>query len=52
VRGTLELWKKENDDTNGSIYHMKTEVNFSCRAERTLDATTVVEFVPHGVDFR
>jgi hypothetical protein len=30
----------------------KTEVDFSCRAERTLHATTVVDFVPRGVDLR
>jgi hypothetical protein len=31
---------------------MKTEVDFSCRAKQTLDAITIVNFVPHGVDLR
>jgi hypothetical protein len=32
---------------------LKTEVDFSCRAERTLDATTVVDFrLPCETDFR
>jgi hypothetical protein len=30
----------------------KTEVDFSCRAEQTLHATTVVDFMPRGVDLR
>jgi hypothetical protein len=31
---------------------LKTEVDFSCRMKRTLDATTVVDFAPHGVHLR
>jgi hypothetical protein len=31
---------------------LKTKLNFSCCAKRTVVATTVVDFAPHGVDLR
>jgi hypothetical protein len=50
---TLECDLKTEVDfvLRGANFEMRLEKStLDCRVERTLDATTLVDFVPHGVD--